>query len=365
MDEYYNRYLRWKSEATNPDMVFELEKMKDNDGEIRHRFSEPLAFGTAGLRGVMTAGINAVNVYTIAQATQGLSDYIIEFSGKDALSRGVVIAFDSRINSALFAKTAAETISSSGIHVYLFDSPRPTPLLSYAIRKLGCISGINVTASHNPKEYNGYKVYWEDGAQISPACAAAISEKIAARDIFTQTAKSVSPSEIVVLGSDFDEYYIAEVLKETVRHIGLCGGGPKVVYTPLFGTGSRIIPETLRRAGLCELIIVESQSAPDGNFPGLKFPNPEFSEVFAEGIKVAKQYGSDLVIATDPDADRVGIMTRSKSGKFINLSGNQIGALLLEYVLSAYTDTNTMPPNPFAVKTIVSTELAAKNLRSS
>jgi len=371
MEKYLENYSRWlESAKVNEETKKELIGIKNNDSEIKERFSQNLVFGTGGLRSTMKAGTNGMNIYTVAQATQGLADYI---NKQNLGSRGVVIAYDSRLNSELFAKTSAAVLAANEIPVYIFDELRPTPILSFAIRELGCIAGINITASHNPKEYNGYKTYWEDGAQLSLERADEVSAAIRAADIFddiksTDYDLAVKNGKIRILEKDFDEKYIEAVIGQQVNKSAFAeieSNPLKVVYTPLHGTGYRLVPEVLRRVGMGEenIFTVDEQMNPDGNFTGVDYPNPEFPEVFECGKKIAEEIGSDLIIATDPDADRVGTMVKTKNGEFVTLTGNQIGALLTEYIVTAYERTNRMPPEPYIVKTIVTTELVTKFCR--
>ena len=342
----------------------ELISIKDDDKEIKSRFSSYLSFGTAGLRGTMKVGMNAMNRHTVAHATQGLAALILK-EGRE--NDGVAIAYDSRNNSELFAKISAQVLAANGIKAYLFDGIRPTPELSFAIRELGCIAGINITASHNPKEYNGYKAYWEDGAQLPPEHADTVSAEIAKVDVFSDVKisdfdEAVKLGMIVMIGEVIDEKYLAQVEKQIVNPDAIknVADDLRIVYTPLHGTGHKMVPEILRRVGIKNLYTVPEQMMIDGDFPTVKKPNPEFSEVFALGIAIAEDVGSDLVIATDPDADRVGVVTRTTSGNFMTITGNQMGALLIDYILSAYEETGTMPDEPYVVKSIVSTELASK-----
>ncbi len=356
----YRRWLECADEATKT----ELHAMKQDQDTLYFRFMSNLQFGTAGLRGLMGAGTNAMNVYTVAQATQGLAEYICA-QGK--AERGVAIAWDSRINSVLFAKTAAEVLAANGIPAYLFDELRPTPELSFALRHLGCIAGINITASHNPKEYNGYKAYWEDGAQISPEQAAEISGYIGKIDLFTGVRRmpferAVKSGIVRILNKSFDEEYLRCVMAQAVNPdvIKQVAGDLKIVYTPLHGAGYRLAPEVLKRMGFTHIYPVKEQMQPNGEFPTVKNPNPEYKEVFTIGRKLADEVGSDLIVATDPDADRTGIMVRGADGNFVTLTGNQVGALLLDYIITALEETHTMPKHPYAVKSIVSTELATR-----
>ena len=362
---YQNEYERWLTSTAL------TEKEKDELRSISHdsktkelRFSFPMNFGTAGLRSTMNMGIGCMNRFTVAETTRALASLIKSAGGSD---RGVVIAYDSRNNSELFAKVSASVLAFEGIRVYIFDSLRPTPELSFAVRELSCIAGINITASHNPKEYNGYKAYWEDGAQIGPEQAKIISEKRAefdtldfsGADIFEDAVKD---GRITVLGSDFDEKYISEVLKtaNTPSLFKECGEDLKVVYTPLHGAGYRLVPLAFERLGIKKLYTVAEQMIPDGDFPTVIKPNPEYEDAFALGIKLADKVKSDLVIATDPDADRVGVVARDTDGRFVTISGNQMGALLLDYVIRAKREANTLKDNAYAVKSIVSTDMAYK-----
>ena len=320
-------------------------------------------FGTAGLRAKMGAGTALMNTYTVAHATAGLS-MLIRSMGADACARGVAIAYDSRNNSDVFSKRCAEVLSAYGIKCYIYPALRPTPCLSFALRELRCIAGINITASHNPAEYNGYKAYWEDGAQISPEQADIICREIAAIDILegVPAPDAAKPELIEVIGENIDRRYMEEVLKQRVNPeaITKVADSLSIVYTPLHGAGITLVPKVLEAAGVKNLAIVEAQAEPDGDFPTLHFPNPEFPEAFVLGREIAEKIGSELIVATDPDADRVGVMAKDKSGEFKCISGNQMGALLLDYIITAYKNTNTMPPEPYAVKSIVSTAMAEK-----
>ena len=365
MANYLDNYNRWLSS----DKLSELEKaellsIKDDDAEIQLRFTDYLSFGTAGLRGTMKVGMNAMNVHTVAYATQGLAQLIME-EGRTA--DGVAIAYDSRNNSELFAKTAARVLAAADIPAYLFDELRPTPELSFALRELKCVAGINITASHNPKQYNGYKAYWEDGAQLPPEHADVVSATMQKLDIFEDVKladfdEALAAGKIIMLGRDMDEKYLACVQAQAVNPdaVKAVADELKIVYSPLHGTGYRLVPEILRRCGHKNVFTVDEQMVISGDFPTVSKPNPEYKEVFDIGMKIADEVGSDLVVATDPDADRVGVVTRTPDGSFTTITGNQMGALLMDYILTAYEETNTMPEIPFAVKTIVTTELAAK-----
>lgn len=365
MNDYKKEYLRWlSSDKVDEGTKAELNKIKGNEEEIKFRFISYLQFGTGGLRGTMVAGTNAMNRYTVAHATQGFANYI---KGLKRENDGVVIGYDSRNNSKFFAQITASVLCANGIKTYFFDELRPTPVLSFAVRYLKCVAGVNITASHNPKEYNGYKAYFEDGAQLSLEQADEVSACIAATDIFDGVKlydfdKGVSEGKIIVVGKEIDEAFLTNVLNERVdiNAIPAVAKELKIVYTPLHGAGHKLVPEALRRAGLKHFYPVKEQMVLDGNFPTVVKPNPEYEEVFTLGIKLAKEVGSDLIIANDPDADRVGVMARNKDGKFVTISGNQMGALLLDYIVSAYEENGTMPPEPYAVKTIVTTEIISK-----
>ncbi len=361
---YKENYKRWlTSDKVDEVTKEELRKIADDEEEIKLRFIKSLEFGTAGLRGTMMAGTNAMNVYTVAHATQGLANLISELGQAD---RGVTIAYDSRNNSELYAKTAASVLAANGITAHIFDSLRPTPVLSFAVRELNAIAGINITASHNPKQYNGYKAYWEDGAQLPPDHAATVSKSIAEADIFDDVKTvdfdtALNDGRIKYIPASLDEAYMQNVIGQAVNPdiIKQVADTLEIVYTPLHGAGHKMVPEVLRRVGLKHIDVVEEQMVLDGDFPTVAYPNPEFAEAFDLGIKLSEKVHSDLIIATDPDCDRVGIMSRDKSGKFVRLTGNQVGALLLDYIITAYEETG-MPKNPYAIKTIVSTDMVTK-----
>lgn len=362
---YKENYQLWlSSDKVSEEFKEELRSIAGNEDEIKYRFSDYLNFGTAGLRGKMLAGTNAMNVYTVAQASQGFANLI---NLEKAADRGVAIAYDSRNNSVLFSKVAAEVFAANGIKTYFFESLRPTPVLSFAIRQLGCIGGVNVTASHNPKEYNGYKAYWEDGAQLPPEHADIVSKSIKNTHIFNDVKRmdfdsAVSQGLIEIVGTIIDDEYIKNVTAQLVDAsvVPAVANDLRVVYTPLHGAGYRLVPEVLRLCGLKHLYTVHQQMVLDGNFPSVVSPNPEHPAALELGAKLARQVDSDLVIGTDPDADRAGVMVRRHDGTFVPMTGNQIGALLLEYIITAYENTNTMPEAPYAVKTIVTSEICTK-----
>ncbi|MGM9624189.1 MAG: phospho-sugar mutase [Eubacteriales bacterium] len=365
--DYHAEYARWLAQPDlDQALRAELLAIAGDEKEIKQRFISYLSFGTAGLRGTMNAGTNAMNVYTVAHATQGMATLIAE-KGADAMARGVVIAHDCRLNARTFAETAAEVLCANGIKVYLFDALRPTPVLSYAIGALHCIAGINITASHNPKEYNGYKVYWEDGAQIAPEQAKIVSAAIEATDIFNGVrrmplADACKSGICEIVGDALDQSYLDEVEKQLVDPavVKKEADALSIIYTPLHGTGYKLVPEILSRIGVKKLHTVPEQMVIDGSFPTVSFPNPEYPEVFACGIRLADEVGSDLIIATDPDADRVGVMAKGKDGAFHCLTGNQMGVLLLDYIITSLKRQNKLPAKAYAIKSIVSTEMASK-----
>jgi len=357
-------YEKWLNEPSlDIKTKKELLAIAGKKDEIEMRFGRPMSFGTAGLRSKMMAGIACMNTYTVAHATQALANLIKDEGGKSE-KKGVVVAYDSRNNSLEFAKTACDVLCANGIKVYLFDDIRPTPELSFAVRELGCAAGINITASHNPKEYNGYKVYGEDSAQLSPESAAKVSAYMAKADIFADVLrcdceKAIKEGGITLLGEDFDKIYLSRVICEAVDKsaVPAVADSLKIVYTPLHGAGYKLVPEVLRAIGFKQLLTVEEQMTPNGDFPTVKKPNPELEDAFAMGIALAEREGSDLVLATDPDCDRVGAMSRDSKGAFRRISGNQMGALLLDYILKAKRENGGIPKDAFAVKTIVTTEM--------
>ena len=348
MSNYQAVYEKWlESDKLSKSEREELRAIARNEDEKKIRFSSNLSFGTAGLRGVMKVGLNAMNRHTVAHATQGLAALILQ-EGREA--DGVAVAYDCRNNSELFARTSASVLAANGIKVYLFESLRPTPELSFALRELKCVAGINITASHNPKQYNGYKVYWEDGAQLPPEHAATVSSEINKLDIFADIREmdyqtALDEGKIELIGEEIDEKYLAAVQAQTVNPSAVkdVADTLKIVYSPIHGTGHRLVPEILRRIGLKHLYTVDQQMVISGDFPTVAKPNPEYPEVFELGIALANEVGSDLIVATDPDADRVGVMTRTKDGSFQTITGNQMGALLLDYIITAYKETGTMP----------------------
>lgn len=363
MKDYKKIYEEWLSnpyfdEATKA----ELRAIADDDNEIKERFYMDLEFGTAGLRGIIGAGINRMNIYVVRRATQGLANYIIKQGGA---SKGVAIAYDSRRMSPEFADEAARTLAANGIMAYKFESLRPTPELSFAVRELGCIAGINVTASHNPPEYNGYKVYWEDGAQFTPPHDKGVTEEVLAIEdlssVKTMTASDAKAAGLYkVIGAEIDDKYIANVKAQVVNQdaIDKMQDDITIVYTPLHGTGNIPVRRVLNEIGFKHVHVVPEQELPNGEFPTVSYPNPEAEEAFTLGLGMAKELNADLVLATDPDADRLGVYVKdSKSGNYIPLTGNMSGSLLCEYVLSQKAEKNQIPKDGEVVKSIVTTNL--------
>lgn len=361
--EYKERYEEWLSNPYfDADTKAELEGIKEDENEIKERFYTDLEFGTAGLRGIIGAGTNRMNIYTVRKATQGLANYIKK-SGK--ADQGVAIAFDSRRMSPEFADEAALCLAANGIKAYRFESLRPTPELSYAVRKLGCIAGINITASHNPPEYNGYKVYWEDGAQITPPHDKGIMDDVKAIEDYT-TMKTMSIEEAkaaglyVTIGAEVDDAYIAE-LKTQVLHqdaIDAAAKDLKIVYTPLHGTGNIPARRILKELGFENVYVVKEQELPDGEFPTVSYPNPEAAEAFELGLKLAKEIDADLVLATDPDADRLGVRVKDSNGEYHTLTGNMSGCLLADYEIGQRKELKGLPDDGYLIKTIVTSNMA-------
>lgn len=360
MEAYVTEFNKWMAAPEVSDEVKSgLEALTED--EKKERFAGYMTFGTAGLRAKMGAGCAFMNEYTVAHATEGLARLIL---AENAADRGVAIAYDSRINSDAFARRSAEVLSASGIKVYLFPTLRPTPVLSYAVLKLGCIAGINITASHNPSAYNGYKAYWEDGAQLPPDHAKRVSDAMDSIDIFKDVPapEKADESKIITVSDIIDEPYMECVLEQRVNPdaIKTVADDLRIVYTPLHGAGAVMVPEVLRRAGVKNLYTVDEQMAPDGSFPTVYYPNPEFPEAFKLGIELAEKVSSELVVATDPDCDRVGVMAKGKDGEFHTVTGNQMGALLLDYIITAYEKEGKLPSDAYAVKSVVSANLAEK-----
>ena len=364
---YRDMYEKWlNSPALSEAEKEELRSIANDEKEIESRFFAPLEFGTAGLRGTMCVGLHQMNIHVIRHATQAFAEVILA-EGGNAAERGVAVCFDCRNHSDEFAREAACVMAANGIKVRIFDALRPTPELSFAVREYGCIAGINVTASHNPKEYNGYKVYWQDGAQLPPHHASAIAAKMEELDLFDSIKRmdydeAVKAGLITLMGAETDEKFLSNVMgqvndKAAVEKVA---DTFKMVYTPFHGTGYKLIPEALRRLGMKHVICVPEQMVIDGNFPTVVSPNPENPEGFYLAVDLAKKEGADFILGSDPDADRVGIMVKNDKGEYITITGNQTGVLLLDYLIGAKKRTGKMPENPVALKTIVTTEMARK-----
>ena len=364
MRSYKDEYQYWlDSPALDEEEWKELSAIADDEKEIESRFYAPLEFGTAGLRGIMATGLNRMNVHVIRWATQAFAE-VVKAEGEEAMKKGVVVCYDCRLNSARFAHEAAGVMAANGVRVRIFDELRPTPELSFAVLHYGAQAGINVTASHNPREYNGYKVYWSDGAQLPPQHAAAVAEKMGELDIFKDVKRmdfdeAVAKGLIEIIGAETDEAFLAEVMKMSVNSavVREVADDFKIVYTPFHGAGHKLVPEALRRLGVKHLFPEPKQMVIDGNFPTVKSPNPENPEGFYLAVDLAKEVGSDLIIGTDPDSDRVGTMVRGKDGEYHTITGNQMGVLLLDYIINARKATGTMPENPAFLKTIVTTNM--------
>lgn len=363
MKDYMKIYQEWLSNPYfDEDTKAELRAIEGDENEIKERFYMDLEFGTAGLRGVIGAGINRMNIYVVRRATQGLANYIIKQGGAD---KGVAIAYDSRHMSPEFAMEAAMTLAANGIKAYKFESLRPTPELSFAVRELGCIAGINITASHNPPEYNGYKVYWEDGAQFTPPHDKGVTEEVLAIEDLstvktTDEASATAAGKYEVIGREIDDKYIAQVKAQVVNQkaIDEMQDQISIVYTPLHGTGNIPARRVMKELGFTHVYVVPEQELPDGDFPTVSYPNPEAAEAFSLGLKLAGEKNADLVLATDPDADRLGVYVKDAgSGEYIPLTGNMSGSLLCEYVLSQKKAAGKIPEDWQVIKSIVSTNL--------
>ena len=362
--DYKEVYEQWIAnpyfdEATKE----ELKSIAEDENEIKERFYMDLEFGTAGLRGIIGAGTNRMNIYVVRRATQGLANYIAQVDKK---SQGVAIAYDSRHMSPEFAQEAALCLAANGIKAYIFETLRPTPELSFAVRHLGCVAGINVTASHNPPEYNGYKVYWEDGAQITPPHDSGIMGEVKAISDWN-TVKTMDKAEaekaglFEVIGKEVDDAYMAELKKQVIHMDAIQAEGKnlKIVYTPLHGTGNIPARRILKELGFENVYVVKEQELPDGDFPTVSYPNPEAAEAFELGLKLAKEVDADLVLATDPDADRLGVRVKDKNGEYHDLTGNMSGCLLANYEISQRKAVNgSLPEDGALIKTIVTTNLA-------
>jgi phosphoglucomutase len=356
---YRAEYDRWLGcEGLTAEERRELEAIRGDDKEIRERFFAPLSFGTAGLRGVMGAGIRRMNARVVRQATRALGSLILA-QGGEAASAGAVVCHDCRNHSREYAEDAARVLAAMGIHVRLFEALRPTPELSFAIRWYGAAAGINITASHNPKEYNGYKVYWSDGAQLPPEHADQVAKAMEGIDVLAPLPMAeLTDRNIELVGAEADEAFLTSALKQCVLPDSVRKAGLKIVYTPFNGAGAALVPEALRRLGLEKLLCVPEQMDPDGDFPTCANPNPEFEVGFERALALAKREDADLIIGTDPDSDRLGLMVRTAPGEYRLLTGNQAGVLFLDYLFLAKGEKGTLPRNPVALKSIVSSEMA-------
>lgn len=360
--DFTKKYEEWKNfPQLDPDLKKQLIEIESDKTEIEDRFYKSLEFGTAGLRGILGAGTNRMNIYTVCQATQGLAEYIKKAGDT---TRGVVIAYDSRHFSKEFALESAKVLCANNIKTYLFESLRPTPELSFSVRHLNCIAGIVITASHNPAKYNGYKVYGEDGAQMSPDAANVVTKEIENIDMLRGVKKmdeeaAISSGLLEYIGENVDKAYLDCVFERRVNPDAIAEVADEfsVVYTPFHGSGNMLVQRILRMCGLKNLIVVKEQEMPDGDFPTVKSPNPEDKEGFTIAIDLAKKNNTDLIIGTDPDSDRVGIVVRSAGGEYVTLTGNQVGALLTDYILSQHKEKGTMPANPVVIKSVVTTEM--------
>ena len=365
--DFKQTYEQWlNSPALSEAEKAELAAIAGDEKEIESRFFSQLEFGTAGLRGTMGVGLYRMNVHVIRHATQAFAQVILE-EGEEAAARGVSVCFDCRNNSDIFAREAACVMAGNGIPVRLFESLRPTPELSFSVREYGCIAGINVTASHNPKEYNGYKVYWEDGAQLPPKHADQVAAKMKQLDVFgcvktMDYDQAVAEGRIVLMGEETDEAFLANVMaqvndKAVVEKVA---DDFKMVFTPFHGTGHKLIPEALKRLGMKHVICVPEQMVIDGDFPTVVSPNPENPEGFALAVEIAKKEGADFILGSDPDADRVGIMVNTGNGEFKVISGNQTGVLMTDYLIGAWKRAGKLPENGVILKSLVTTEMARK-----
>ncbi|WP_343001977.1 phospho-sugar mutase [Intestinibacter bartlettii] len=365
--EIYNQWL--ESDYFDADTKKELENIKGNEKEIEDRFYTDLEFGTAGLRGIIDAGTNRINIYTVRRATFGLANYIIKNTTEEEKERGVVIAHDNRHMSREFCLEAANTLAACGIKAYIFDSLRTTPELSFAVRKLHTIAGIVITASHNPPEYNGYKVYWEDGAQVMPEIASAITTEVNAITDYSTipTIKDDQKDLVVMLDDNQDTAFIEAVKTQVIKTelVKKVGKEFKIVYTPLCGTGNVPVTRALAEVGFENVIVVPEEQNPDPNFAGIEYPNPEEHKALTRGIALAKSEGADLVIATDPDCDRVGVAVKTTTGDYALLTGNQIGAMLTNYIIESSKEENKLDPKATLVKTIVTSEFGADIARAN
>ena len=361
METILKTYDRWLKEATaDPDLITELKAIQGKDSEIKDRFYKSLEFGTAGLRGVIGAGTNRMNVYTVGCATQGLAEYVKQQNPNGK----VAIAYDSRIKSELFARHAATVFAANGLTVYIYPELAPTPMVSFAIRYFKCNTGVVVTASHNPAEYNGYKAYGPDGCQLNLEASAAVLDIIKKVDLFDGVKtcdfdEAVKAGKINFIGQEVVNAYLDAVFAQSVADSSYHFENLKIIYTPLHGSGNKPVRAILKRLGVQNVTVVKEQELPDGNFPTAPYPNPEIRQVFEVGLKLAEQQKPDLLIATDPDSDRMGIAVRQK-GEYVLMTGNEVGILMLNYLLARRSELGTLPKDPMAVTTIVSTKMVQK-----
>lgn len=364
MREYKKRYDEWmRNPYFDKETKEELKAIQDNEREIEDRFYKELEFGTGGLRGVIGHGTNRINIYTVRKATFGLSNYILKKYGNEGQQRGVVIAYDSRHKSKEFCIEASKTLAACGIKAYIFDDLRSTPQLSFAVRNLNCVAGIVITASHNPPEYNGYKVYGEDGGQVCPGVANEIISEVNKIDDYSKIPTTRFGDNLIqILNNRVDEEFINAVKEQIINQdiIDRVGDKIKIIYTPIHGTGNIPVRQVLKQAGFKNVEVVKEQELPDSNFPTVEYPNPEEKAVFEIAINMAKESGADIILGTDPDCDRVGVVVKNNEGEYVVLNGNQVGSLLVDYVISNNKEKISNVVNPTIVKTIVTSELGAK-----
>ena len=368
--DYLLNYEKWlASDVLQDNDKKELESIKNNTKELEDRFYRDLEFGTAGMRGVLGIGTNRINVYNVRHATAGVAAYVNK-EGKQAAEKGVLIGYDTRIMSREFAEETAKVLSKAGIKVYLFDTVHSVPEVSFGIRELGCAAGVMITASHNPKEYNGYKVYGPDGGQLPPEAVQIVIDEMARTDIFSieydDLDTAISKGDVTIVGPELNEKFLEVVKTQQLnpKAVAEVADTFKLIYTPFHGTGSRPVKEILKRIGFKNVLVVKEQDTEDGNFPTVKSPNPENKEGFTIAIEMAKKNDVDVIIGTDPDCDRVGIVVRDADGVYRTLTGNQTGALLVEYILRSKQEQGTLPKDGVVIKTIVTTELAAEIAKS-
>lgn len=368
--DYLSNYKKWlTSDVLQDKDKKELESIKNNTKELEDRFYRDLEFGTAGMRGVLGIGTNRINVYNVRHATAGVAAYVNK-EGKQAAEKGVLIGYDTRIMSREFAEETAKVLSKAGIKVYLFDTVHSVPEVSFGIRELGCAAGVMITASHNPKEYNGYKVYGPDGGQLPPEAVQIVIDEMTRTDIFSieydDLDTAIANGDITVVGPELNEKFLEVVKTQQLnpKAVAEVADTFKLIYTPFHGTGSRPVKEILKRIGFKNVLVVKEQDTEDGNFPTVKSPNPENKEGFTIAIEMAKENDVDVIIGTDPDCDRVGIVVRDADGVYRTLTGNQTGALLVEYILRSKQEQGVLPKDGVVIKTIVTTELAAEIAKS-